>query len=229
MPIKKRDPAVTGIITHPWLPSEPCPCGSRKLFARCCQQPDGGLYKSVTWPIPPTPVTGHAKAGCYMNWTRNCCHTMSREHFVSESVLKLIGEKYVTVGGAPWLPHGMTKSLPINALAANILCERHNGAMSPLDTAAVNFFAAIKSIYGDLGDYKTLSRKRRWWMFSGEELELWLLKTAFGAYYSGNVAIDGNKLRDVQSIDNTMLQFFQGNCSPPLGQNPKTPSCPLIR
>jgi hypothetical protein len=211
MPIKKRDPAVTGKIVHPWLPSEPCPCGSGELFEHCCSRPDGGIYRTVTLPIPPKPATGYAKTGCYMNWTRNCSVGFSREHFISQSVLKLIGDKHVAVNGVPWLPKGETRALPINELVARrILCERHNAAMSPLDTAAGKFFSAIKSIYDDLGNNRTLSRKRQWWLVSGEELELWLLKTAFGLYHSGNVARDRKKLCDVQSINTALMQAFQG-------------------
>jgi hypothetical protein len=56
--------------------------------------------------MPPGPVTGQTTEGCYMNWTRNCFSGLTREHFVSESVLTLIGDKYVSVTGAPWLPPG---------------------------------------------------------------------------------------------------------------------------
>jgi hypothetical protein len=145
-----------------------------------------------------------------MNWTGDCSSTLSREHFLSEAVLKLIGEKHVAVNGVPWLPEGETKALPISGLVGNILCTRHNSAMSPLDTAAVEFFGAIKSIYGDLGNYKTLSRKHQWWLLSGEELELWLLKTAFGLFHSGNVSKDRKKLCDVQNINAGMMEAFQG-------------------
>jgi nitroreductase len=101
------------------------------------------------------------------------------------------------VDGVPWLK-GTSKAVPINALAANILCTRHNSAMSPLDTMAGKFFAALRRVYDDLGNPKTLSRKSQWFLFSGEELELWLVKTAFDLYYSGNVGKDGKKLCDVQ-------------------------------
>jgi hypothetical protein len=88
---------------------------------------------------------------------------MSREHFISRSVLKLFGDTHIAVNNFPWLPKGETRSLPINELVARqILCERHNAAMSPLDTAAGIFFAALKSVYEDLGDSRTLSRKPRW-------------------------------------------------------------------
>jgi hypothetical protein len=97
---------------------------------------------------------------------------MSREHIVSQSVLSLLGERYIAVNGAPWLSDSETIHLPISALAANILCERHNAGMSTLDLFGGKFFDAIKWIYADLEDTKTLSRKRRWWLFSGDELEL---------------------------------------------------------
>src|SRR5215472_8022840 len=163
MPIKKRDPIITGReFAHPWSPSEPCPCGSGKFFAHCCSRPDGGIYKAFTLPIPPAPVTGYAKAGCYMKWTADCSRKMSREHFVSDNVLTLVGETNVAVNGAPWLPQGVTKPLPISALVGNILCKRHNEAMSSLDTTAGKFFRSVKSIYQDLGNHKTLSRKGQW-------------------------------------------------------------------
>jgi len=82
--------------------------------------------------------------------------------------------------------------------------------MHPLDTAAGEFFHAIKWINEGLSNNKTLSRKRRWWIFSGEELELWLLKAAFGVYYSENVSKDREKLCDVQILNNEMAQAFCG-------------------
>jgi hypothetical protein len=106
------------------------------------------------------------------------------------------------------------KMLPISKLVAKILCKRHNSAMSPLDTAAFKFFEAVKTIYQNLADNKTLSRKRLWWLLSGEELELWLLKVAFGAYYSGNVAMEGDKLCDVQNINAGTMEAFQGKSIP---------------
>jgi len=143
---------------------------------------------------------------------------MSREHFVSQGVLTLIGEKHMAVNGFPWLAEGETRPLPISGLVGNILCMRHNSAMSPLDTAAVKFFGAIKSIYNDLGDSQTLSRKGQWWLVSGEEIELWLLKTAFGLYYSGNVAKDRKKLCEVQRINRVLMEALQGSSVlPPCG------------
>jgi hypothetical protein len=83
--------------------------------------------------------------------------------------------------------------------------------MSPLDSMAGRFFGAVRSIYDDLGDSKTLSRKARWFLFSGEELELWLLKTAVGLYHSGNAAKNRNKFCDRQTINPAVMQAFRGS------------------
>jgi len=218
MSFKKRDPLVTGKVRLPWRLTDPCPCGVGTAFANCCRQADGNIYKAVALPIPPVPVTGHKRDNCYMSWTHDCSAGGSREHFISQSVLTLIGGGHVRVDGLPWLPEGEAKALPVNALAANILCARHNAAMSPLDTMAGKFFGAIMSIYDDLGNGTTLSRKPRWFLFSGEELELWLLKTAFGLFHSGNVAKNRNALRDEQAINQTIIRAFHGAViSPPCG------------
>jgi hypothetical protein len=153
-----------------------------------------------------------------MNWTEDCSANGSREHFVSRSVLILIGDRHVRIDGVPWLAQGETKALPIDALAANILCERHNAAMSPLDTMGGQFFGAVRSIYDDLGNRKTLSRKPQWFLFSGEELELWLLKTAFGLYHSGTAAKERRRLREDQTIDPAIMGAFHGApIMPPCG------------
>jgi hypothetical protein len=163
------------------------------------------------------PRTGQSTDNCFMNWTTDCLPGISGEHFVSASVLRVVGNKHVEVNGPPWL-RGGSKALPIKGLVANILCKRHNSAMSPLDTVAGKFFEAVRWIYDDLGNQKTLSRKRHWFLFSGQELELWFVKTAFGLYYSGNVGKDGKKLSDTQGINPTMLKALHGGqIVPPCG------------
>src|SRR6266852_1421229 len=208
MAFKRRDPSFTGIVRLPWGSADPCACKSGNLYGECCGV-SGRAYKPVRFPIPPRPTTGIATTNCYMSSTSDCAPTLSGEHFVSASVLRVLSEKDVAVNGTPWL-RGTRKALPIKRLVANILCARHNSAMSPLDETAGEFFSAVRRIYDDLGSPKTLSRKPQWFLFSGEELELWLVKTAFGLYHSGNVAKDGKKLCDTQEINPAMLQALLG-------------------
>ena len=114
------------------------------------------------------------------------------------------------LNGVPWLAAGETKILPISSLTGNILCKRHNEALSPLDAMSGAFFAALKLMHDDIFDRRTLSRRRKWFMFSGEELELWLLKTAIGLFHSGNVAKDKTKLSDTQTINPTCYNILHG-------------------
>ena len=199
---KARDPEHTGKEpTPPWKPNDPCPCGTGCLYAQCCLGIDGRIYKLPSARCPPGPQTGFGHARCYMGWSQNCDQQISGEHFISAGVLAQLGGPKVKVNGVPWLATDETKILSINSLTGNILCKRHNESLSPLDAMAGKFFAALKLIHDDIFDKKTLSRRWKWFLFSGEEVELWLLKTAIGLFHSGNVAKDKTKLSDTQTIN----------------------------
>jgi ribosome biogenesis protein Tsr3 len=58
------------------------------------------------------------------------------------------------VSGLPWLKPDETKILPITQLAGNILCKRHNEALSPLDAMAGRFFTALKEMHDDAWNKK---------------------------------------------------------------------------
>jgi len=177
---RRRDPAVTRRVRLPWSAEDPCPCGADRLYANCCgklslQSP----YKQIVEFRPPGAPTGYSHPRCYMGWTHNCSPTISGEHFISENVLSILNPKSVRISGAAWIRTGQSLDLPLSALQANILCERHNSALSPLDTMAGNLFRAVDGIYENLSRPR-LSRRPIWHLFSGEELELWLLKTILG-------------------------------------------------
>ncbi len=208
---KARDPEHTGKEpTPPWKPDEPCPCGHGRLYAQCCLGIDGRVYKSPSGRRPPVPPTGFAHARCYMGWSQDCDQQISGEHFISAVVLTQLGGPKVKVNGVPWLAADETKILPISSLTGNILCKRHNEAMSRLDEMAGTFFAALKLIHDDIFDRKTLSKRWKWFLFSGEELELWLLKTAIGLFHSGNVAKDKAKLNETQTISHACYDILYG-------------------
>jgi hypothetical protein len=105
------------------------------------------------------------------------------------------------VHGVPWLASEEAQAFPISSLTGKILCKRHNEALSPLDAMAGRFFSAVKLMHDDIFDKKTLSKRCRWFLFSGEELEHWLLKTAIGLFYYGNVAKNNIKLSYTQLLN----------------------------
>jgi hypothetical protein len=191
---RRRDPAITGIVDLPWRSMDICPCGSGNRYGQCCRQFGGSPYKKIVSYKPPGASTGYSHVGCYMNWTRNCSPAMSGEHFISETVLSILNPKALRIGGMRWIPAGETRDLPLTALKANVLCDRHNNAWSQLDAMAGRFFRALAKIYDDLGQ-RTLSRKPIWHLFSGEELELWLLKTILGFFHAGVLSKGGRRFR----------------------------------
>jgi hypothetical protein len=153
-----------------------------------------------------------------MNWTRNCSRAISGEHFISKTVLSILNPTEVRIAGLAWIPKGETRDLPIEALRANVLCVRHNSAWSQLDAMAGRFFRALAELYDDLGR-RTLSRKPIWHLFSGEELELWLLKTILGFFHAGVLSKDGRKIGDVQTVMNPAIEtaYLTGRLIEPCG------------
>jgi len=199
-------------------PDEQCPCGGGKRYADCCLRFDGRPYKTPAARTPALPATSYSHPQCYMRSTQDCGRQISREHFVSASVLSHLGGANVRLSGVPWLAADETKDLPISALASNILCKRHNEAFAPLDTMAGKFFGVLNSIHQDVLTGRRLSRRGDWYLFSGEELELWLLKTAIGLFNSGTAAKDREKLASRQSINEACYHVLQnGALRPPCG------------
>jgi len=76
------------------------------------------------------------------------------------------------------------KMLPPDALASRILCGRHNSVLSELDGLAVRLFRAF-----DEQDARD-SGQQLLFLFSGHDLERWLLKVLCGLVNSGNLAVN---------------------------------------
>jgi hypothetical protein len=141
--------------------------------------------------------------------TLNCSDQISGEHYISAAVLAQFGE-VIRVSGAHWLEEGESRETTIGNLKANILCRRHNEALSPLDAEAGLFFAAILNVLKGL-QRKTLSRKPNFRLISGEMLELWMLKVACGLYF-GIGSAERKRISDDHTIDLGKVEraFFLG-------------------
>jgi hypothetical protein len=114
----------------------------------------------------------------------DCDSKLSLEHYISESLLHELNRTYqLRVGGLAWLK-GKEKALPPGALASRVLCERHNAALSPLDAMAVRLFQAF-----DEGGANG-SGQRLLYLFSGHDLERWLLKILCGVTSSRALAFE---------------------------------------
>ena len=152
----------------------------------CCLK-DGQLYKSPAEIDLRGLKPGGVNDGCYLRETEACSSSLSGEHSVSRSVLRVLGDKSVKVSGFPWLK-GEEKAIGIESLVSRNLCTAHNNILSPLDTAAGRFFKAVADCSlraqgaGDI------------YLFCGHDIERWMLKVLAGLADSKNLAIDGGRL-----------------------------------
>jgi SEC-C motif len=194
-------PAYRKPLRPPWRLEAPCPCGSGLKFEHCCLWPDRQLRVKLPRLTPPAPVTGYAHPQCYLNSTNDCCTTISGEHFISKDVLQSM-KGQIEFGGLPWKKPEELVTYGINSLVSNILCRRHNSALSPLDAAAGRTFRILQEICEDIGPTnKSLSRKGKWFLVSGEALELWGLKTLFGIYNGKIATSQQTRLIDTHTLD----------------------------
>jgi hypothetical protein len=102
--------------------------------------------------------------------------------------------------GLPFKNPGEVVTYGINSLVSNILCVRHNTALSPLDEAAGRIFRVIQEICLDLKK-NSLSRKRKWFLVSGEAFELWGLKTLFGLFHAKVASNQGQSVVQTHTLD----------------------------
>ncbi len=108
----------------------------------------------------------------------------------------------VEFGGLPWVEPGTTVTYGVNSLVSNILCKRHNEALSPLDAEAGRIFRSLQDICLNLSPKtKSLSRKAKWFLVSGQALELWCLKTLFGVFHAKLASRQGERLIETHMLD----------------------------
>lgn len=138
-------------------------------------------------------MTGFAHPKCYMASTHNCSTSKSREHYISEAILERFDRLLVT--GMPWQEPGSSQVFPTNALAATILCERHNNALAPVDQFGLRAFDAIIQAC-DYALGSSHSGRVQHHLVSGEGVELWLYKLLAGIHFGGIAAAECGLLRD---------------------------------
>lgn len=125
--------------------------------------------------------------GCYAKHLGNCTRK-SREHFISRSLLDIIGP--FSIQGFPWLKSGEVGRASAGSLAASVLCEHHNSLLSRFDSEAAIFFKHL-SLLDSKVTPQQLADTPAVLSIDGIRLEKWLLKTLCGTMASGNFLIDG--------------------------------------
>jgi len=104
-----------------------CPCESERVLRNCCLKLDGELRPVAAFTRAPAPKTSIRNKGCYAAALADCSPDISREHFVSHGLLKLLSiEGKITIDGFPWQDAGAVSRVPPATLNGKILCSRHN-------------------------------------------------------------------------------------------------------
>jgi hypothetical protein len=122
------------------------------------------------------------------------------------------------VSGHPWL-HGEEKWLPTKALGSNVLCTRHNNALSDLDATAGKLFRVLDGFQTALADPSSPARhgSSLIGVFTGPDLERWLLKVLWGGISAGAFGFEGESITSLRSdIDHESLleTLFRGQAWP---------------
>ena len=103
----------------------------------------------------------------------------------------MVYERGVKITGVPWIDYETWKVLPTESLASKILCENHNQALSDLDAQMGRFFRTILDFDED---FNRDSPKEELAVFSGEDIEKWMLKTVCAMVASSQLATQGQKM-----------------------------------
>jgi hypothetical protein len=140
-------------------------------------------YKALANTRPAPPTTGKVAPGCYAGLLSDCDGGLTKEHWISKAVLLEVsvdGETFIT--NAAGLPMS-GRWVPAETYAAKVLCERHNRALSPLDREAQRFFQLLEQI--DLAATSMDVDVPAVTVFSGHDIERWMLKALCGAIACG--------------------------------------------
>lgn len=145
---------------------------------------------------------------CYAAELGDCDGKISREHYISRSVLELIGNgKSVTVSNLPFLKKDTPTDLGIESLTAKVLCKRHNNILTDLDVAGARMFRAMAAFTGATGEPAVPAETIR---IDGAAFERWLLKLFCGSVFSGTIRFPEFGDRKGKSIPFDVLRILYG-------------------
>ncbi|QOF29690.1 hypothetical protein [Mycobacteroides abscessus] len=191
-----RDPDVRHNPLYGPALDDHCPCGSRRQTQRCHRAPDYSWVAERPAALITGPRTGYANPGCYARLSNDCDDQLTLEHWISDDLLERISadKKVVALQGASWQPSSEKKTVGIKGVSTRMLCERHNKALSPLDSVAAEFFAYLRDDLVDMTWHEGVADfARGFTMVSGPHLELWLLKALWGAIEAKALVVNGHR------------------------------------
>lgn len=162
-------------------PNERCLCDSGQRIKNCCwRRGDNSLRPRQARTFTTAPATGFSNGRCYATPLNDCSTKITGEHTLSHSVLReLSPTEIIEVNGLPRRPHDEFVSVPISGFTCNVLCDRHNAALSLLDSVGHRFFKSLRAINAELRD-KSKKPRTRPYLFNGHDVERYILKVLCG-------------------------------------------------
>ncbi len=86
-------------------------------------------------------------SGCYLHGHGKCGGGISREHYVSRSMLSFLAKDgTIAIGGLPWQPKDTIQVFGIDRLLSKVLCQSHNNNLSFLDEEGAKLFCAFEAV-----------------------------------------------------------------------------------
>jgi len=124
------------------------------------------------------------KRSCYLAGHGPCRGKITREHFISRSILEYrISGNTVEIAGLPWQPAETFQRIGSASLQSRILCEGHNSGLSHSDSVARHVFETVDRIDKNPSSVNGLMN------FDGEAFSRWFLKVLCGYQASQRIEI----------------------------------------
>jgi hypothetical protein len=114
---------------------------------------------------------------CYAEPLGDCGGKLSREHFISGTLLRDRNAVFSVEGLDPSRPE-VVREVSAAALTARVLCEHHNSRLSDVDSASAPFLRHCRRFDHDLGDDS--SARFDEFVGSGAMVERWMAKALLG-------------------------------------------------
>lgn len=193
-------------IRQTYPPTDPCPCSSSQPANTCCLSASGMWKKAPSIISPDSPQTGLANTACFLSFTNNCSEDITREHYISDTVLSEVEHKNtVKITGLPWIGDREFAKVGKRSVSSKVLCRHHNNALSPLDSAVgrlVRTFGTFDRNFNSPNPRPELA------LFCGEDIERWMLKTICGMAAAKQIA--RNKQALASPISRQLLEMLLG-------------------
>jgi len=114
-------------------------------------------------------VTGLRVRKCYAHPTTDCRPPISADHAIAQA----IWEEFQRTPVIRVLSDGTTRTIPSAAAGRNVLCRRHNSALSPLDDIGCRF---VRALTRQIQHRFENSSEDTHVLFNGFDVERWMLK-----------------------------------------------------